>query len=155
MRDMMNMGLGERTVTVNRKNLLEKLRENRDKHQREYRESLEGYRALAQERLVRLREKALRDVEENFDLIATKLEKFDPEDEDRRLGDMVTLLQSMSFSLKVPQDHTRSYDVAIEMAEWEVNETVELMQSQFQCFVLDDWEWQQEFKQLNKTYASR
>jgi len=39
------------------------------------------------------------------------------------------------------------------MAEWEVNDTVELTQSQFQCFVLDDWDWRHEFDVLNARYS--
>lgn len=152
MRDVLNMGLGERTVTVKVSDLLAKLKENRQKHQEEYQESVAGYKVLAGERLARLREKAESALVANFDRIAEKIDEFDPEDEEG-LTDQVTLITSMTFNLKVPQDHTRSYDVAIEMAEWETREEIELTQAQFQCFVLDDWEWQQEFKHLNKSYS--
>ena len=89
---------------------------------------------------------------DNFDLIKTKIERLNPEDESIR--DTVTLLNAMTFSLEVPKDHSKSYEIAIQMAEWEVNETIELTQSQFQCFVLDDWEWTVKFKHLNTVYTT-
>lgn len=149
-RDMLH--LGERTVTVKREQLLETLRSNLQKHQKEYQEALDGYKDLAREKLVRLREKAGRDLEENFDKIAGRIERFDPEE---GMSDTVVLLQSLTFTLKVPEDHSDSYKVAISMAEWDVNETVELTQTQFQSFVLDDWDWQDEFKSVSAQYRKK
>jgi hypothetical protein len=152
MRDAIQMGLGERTVTVNREQLLATLKENREKHQKEYQESVAGYKVLAGERLAKLHAKAEAALMEQRELLNRKIAEFDPEDEDR-LDDHVTLINTMTFHLKVPVDHTSSYDVAIKMAEWEVADVVELTQGQFQCFVMDDWDWQEEFKHLNKAYS--
>lgn len=153
MREMYDMGLPERTVTVNRKNLLEKLRENLTKHRREYEEAVAGYKTLARERLEKTKRKAETALADNFGRIKQKIDRFDPEDENG-LADVVTIIQSQSFNLKVPKDHSDAYRVAIQMAEWEVSDTVELTQGQFQCFVLDDWDWQKEFQQVTKMYNS-
>lgn len=144
--------LGERTVTVERERLLATLKTNRTKHQAEYNESLAGYKSLATQRLKTLRDKAVRTIDENFELITRKIERYDPADRD--ITDVVTLLSAMTFNLKVPTDHTHAYDVAIDMAEWETNATIELTQGQFQCFVRDEWDWTDEFKHLNKAYTS-
>tara|TARA_Y100000034_G_C6879619_1_gene402807 strand:+ start:22 stop:486 length:465 start_codon:yes stop_codon:yes gene_type:complete len=152
MRDAVERGWTERTVEVNREKLLETLRENKDKHIREYGEAVRGYKTLAQEKLAALLCVAFRCLADNFDLIKTKIERLNPEDESIR--DTVTLLNAMTFSLEVPKDHSKSYEIAIQMAEWEVNETIELTQSQFQCFVLDDWEWTVKFKHLNTVYTT-
>ena len=152
MKDSIERGWRERTVTVDRLKLLDTLKTNRETHQREYRESVAGYRQAAIKELERQLAKAVRLVQENGSIIRMKIEKFDPDDP---LDDLVTVISSISFNLEVPKDHTKSYDVAIEMATWEVSETIELTQSQFQCFVMDDWEWKREFEGLNKTYSGR
>ena len=152
MRDAIEMGWNERTVTVNRMKLLETLKANRDQHQKAYRESVAGYREAATEALKKQVAKARKAIEDNAAMIATKIERFDPEDP---LSNQVVVLRQTSFTLEVPKDHTKSYDVAIEMAEWEVSENIELTQSQFQCFVMDDWDWKQSFEHLNRSYSQR
>lgn len=151
MRDVLEMGLGERTVVVEKSRLLSTLKENRQKHQREYDDAVAGYKQLATERLTDLKSKAASKLDSNFESIQARIDAFDPDDGE--LTDVVTLLSSMTFNLKVPRNHVESYNVAIEMAEWETRDEIELTQRQFQCFVLDDWDWQNEFKALSKTYT--
>lgn len=153
MREVLSGGLSPRKVKVQRLKLLETLKQNLDTHRKEYQESLLAYQSLAKERLHKLQRKAQQALADNFAAIERKIDRFDPESEDHDLSDTVVLLNTLSFNLKVPQDHSRSYEVAIQMAEWEVEETIELTQDQFQAFVLDDWEWQQEFKFLNRSYT--
>lgn len=153
MREVLSGGLSPRKVKVQRLKLLETLKQNLDTHRKEYQESLLAYQSLAKERLHKLQRKAQQALADNFAAIEQKIDRFDPESEDHDLSDTVVLLNTLSFNLKVPQDHSRSYEVAIQMAEWEVEETIELTQDQFQAFVLDDWEWQQEFKFLNRSYT--
>ena len=143
-------GWGDREVTVNRQKLLDTLRSNREKHIKEYTEAVAGYKAQATDRLANLKKRIVKDINENFVKIQEKIDKFDPEEP---LTDHVTLTSMTSFSLQVPRSYEKSYDIAIQMAEWEVSETITLKQSQFQCFVLDDWEWKVSFEHLNKTYA--
>lgn len=154
MRDVVRMNLGERTVTVNREKLLETLKANREKHQKDYDEAVAGYKSIATERLQKLMSKSVEAVKDNYDMLLKKLSKFDPSSVDT-FDDRVVLVQAMSFDLKVPKNHVSSYDVAIKMAEWEVNETVELTQAQFQCFVMDDWDWQEEFQTIKMSYCGK
>jgi len=153
MREAHERGWAERTVTVKTAKLLETLKKNRETHQKEYQEAMKGYKTLALKKLEKLGEKAKQSLHDNFASIAKKIEKFDPED--GSLGDVITLISSMTFNLEVPKDHTKSYDVAIGMAEWEENDKIELLQSQFQCFVQDDWEWTEQFKHLSVRYSAR
>jgi hypothetical protein len=152
MRDSEAMGLEERTVTVNRIKLLDTLRENREIHKHAYVESVAGYRSDATTELEKQVSRARKLIADNQAMIAAKIDRFDPDD---ALQNQVIVLSQVSFFLEVPQDHTRSYDVAIQMAEWEVGENIQLTQSQFQCFVMDDWEWKQKFMHLNKSYSGR
>ena len=146
------MGPGERTVTVDRMKLLETLRSNRDTHTKSYRESVAGYKEQASAALKKQLEAAKKAIDDNAEMIAVKIDRFDP---DEPLGDQVVVLGKISFTLEVPKDHTASYDVAIQMAEWEVGETIELTQSQFQCFVMDRWDWKKSFEYLNKSYTGK
>lgn len=149
MQTSIEQGWNEREVTVNREKLLETLKANREKHIKEYNESVAGYKQQASERLLSLKKRILASVDENFVSIQHKIDHFDPEEP---LQDRVVLTNVTSFDLQVPRSYEKSYDVAIQMAEWEVSETITLKQSQFQCFVLDDWDWKTKFSLLNKTY---
>jgi hypothetical protein len=153
MREVLQMGLEEQVTTVPKKRLLETLKLNREKHQRDYEESLAGYKTLAAERLEKLKAQAMKDLKKNFDALAEKIQTADFTDPEERLPNTVTLLSAMSFHLKVPENHSRAYDVAIAQAEWETKDTIELTQRQFQCFVLDDWDWREEFQHINKAYS--
>ena len=150
MRDSIDRGWSERTVTVKRTDLLETLKANRVKHQDAYREAVAGYREEAKQSLLRQVEKARRAIDDNAAMLDSKIDRFDPYDP---MQNQVLVLGQVSFTLEVPTDHTKSYDVAISMAEWEVGDTIELTQSQFQCFVLDDWDWKEGFENLSKFYA--
>lgn len=142
----------ERIVTVDRNKLIETLRVNRDKHRREYEEALAGYQKKTKEKLAAMYSKAMVMLDDNVALITRRIDRFDPEDQQ---DETIVVLSQVAFRMPVPRDHTRDYDVAIAMAEWEVNETIEVTQSQFQCFVLDDWEWQREFKMSNRLYSQQ
>ena len=53
-----------------------------------------------------------------------------------------------------PQDHTKEYDINIQMLEMSEDEKLVVSQKQFQNFVLDDWEWRQDFLSNSAQYAS-
>jgi hypothetical protein len=150
MKDTLDMGWSERTVTVRRLKLLETLRTNRDQHKKLYEESVAGYRHAAAESLQKQVAKAQKTIADNAAMLSARIDRFDPDDP---MPNQVVVLGQVSFTLEVPADHTKSYDVAIEMAEWEVGENIELTQSQFQCFVMDDWDWKPRFDTLNKSYS--
>lgn len=118
----------ERVVQVARTKLLEALRANREKHVREYNEAVAGYKALALERL----DKAHREVSRQ---------------------DRLVLVEQVCVNLRVPRNFADKYDAAIDMAEWDVRETLELTHAEFQCFVRDVWEWTDEFIGISKLYS--
>lgn len=55
-------------------------------------------------------------------------------------------------SLPKPVDHTRDYGRVIKMLEMTADEILELELSDFNRYVLDEWEWAHD-KLLNSTYA--
>lgn len=151
MRMVKEQGWQERTVKVDTFKLLTALKENKEKHVKEYEEAVLGYKEVAKARLEAELGKAELKLQRNFQLLNAKIDQFEVEDQ----NDTVVLLEHVMFSMKVPQNHEKAYEVAIQMAEWEVGNTVELTQSQFQCFVLDDWDWKNEFEAVTKRYLSK
>jgi hypothetical protein len=151
MREMQEQGWKERTVTVSTYTLLIKLKENLKKHKDEYEKAVIGYKEMAAKRLKQELTAASSRLEKNFRMLEKRIDEFDPDEQ----NNTVVLLDTVHFKMMVPQDHSKAYEVAIQMAEWEENKTIDLLQSQFQCFVMDDWEWKNEFESVTKRYLSR
>lgn len=152
MRDSIEMGWKERTVTVRRDKLLATLKDNLERHKASYDSAVAGYKNTAKAELERHVVKSHKSIDDSAAMIVAKIDRFDPSDP---LSDTVTLLSGISFRLDVPRDHSKSYEVAIQMAEWEVGDTIELTQSQFQCFVLDDWDWKVDFENVTRSYIGK
>lgn len=151
MRDALKIGSGNRTVTVKREDLLNTLRENLSLHRRKYEEALRGYKEVAMRRLEKLKADTYNKIADEFQKIVEQIDKFDPE----RMDECIVLVHSANFRLAVPQDHSSSYEVAIRMAEWEVEDVITLTQAEFQCFVMDDWDWTREFQTISESYRRR
>ena len=144
-------GWNMRKVTVDRQQLLTALRQNKAKHVAEYTEAVRGYKEQATQRLESAIKTARRRLTDAMASIQKRIDAFG----DEQLPDVITVLNTECFALKVPRNHEKSYEVAIRMAEMEVADTVELGQDEFQCFVLDDWEWKNEFTAINSTYTKK
>ena len=115
-----------RTVTVPVKDLLEKLYLNRTAHRELYEKAEKGYRATVIEELDKHLANARRGKPiEHFI-------RFDP-----------------------PDDHTRDYDVAIQMLEMHVNPTIEITNSEFDCYVRNNWPWFEETLVKNTSYSQK
>jgi hypothetical protein len=114
-----------RDITVNKEELLEKLRANRENHRAVFQAALEGYRTEA---LDRLEEKVAA-------LRAGKIP-------DLKLG------------LVVPADHTRDYDRVIAMVEMDTSRLFSLSEYDFGSYVLDDWDWKRQFIRTSSAYAA-
>lgn len=125
-------------TTVKKSELLEKVTANRAKHIEQYADSVNDYKALA---LVQL------------DDAVNSLKS--------RIGELkagqVMQLGSISFSLKVPEDHTTDYDRTILMLQMSVDETIEISCAEFESYVMDRWDWKRNWEALyflNKTARS-
>ncbi len=146
---MVHLGLGERSVTVNRQELLKALKGNRKDHVLLYAEAMAGYREVVKRQLTEKFDAAAKNLRQNLDhLLLVVDEAEDP----KELSDVICLIQSVQIRLKKPRSYATAYDVAIKMAEWEVADTVELTQGQFECFVLDHWEWTEDFSETSSLY---
>src|SRR6185295_867061 len=61
----------------------------------------------------------------------------------------------LQFGLNVPQSHEKAYDQIIRMMEMSVDEEITLTCSQFACFVMDDWDWKEQWSASNATYLGK
>lgn len=119
------MGMGMGMVRVDKQGLLTTVRENRDKHRAIFLDAVEGFRTKA----VELLEARLADAKAG-----------------RRIN--------IAFNLPTPVDQTRDYDKIIKMLEMSVDTQIELTQSEFSQYVMDDWTWKKQFSATNSIYTT-
>jgi len=117
---------GDSKITVKRDDLLKALRENQTKHTAEYAEAYDGYKVA----FVKEAEKLLSRAKEG---------RFDQQ----------------TIALAAPQDHTKDYHRVIRMMEMCTAEEIIVSESQFSQYVLDEWNWQANFKATAMAYSGR
>ena len=135
MRATLERGWSMREVTVQKSELLQKVRANREKHIREYAEACAGYKS-----------EAIAKVEDSMSRLKDMINAL-------REGEVIALA-TVAFNLKVPQDHSKDYDQAITMLEMSVDDKITLKSDEFACYVMDDWDWRQEWEVTKSTYAN-
>ena len=116
-----------RTVTVKKQQLIDKLRENKEIHRREFTEAMVGYWIT---------------FEHGLKVIQEKVKKRD-----------LAVDHSIPIEAR-PTSHEAEYDRAIKMLEWELSDEVTLSVNDFQCYVMDEWNWQRSFKSMHATYSN-
>jgi hypothetical protein len=111
-------------IKAEKKIILEKMKNNRDKHREVFLKAIDGFR----EEAVSLLEKGI-----------TNLKK----------GKSVDL----TIYLPEPQDHTRDYNRIIGMIEMDERDVVELTEGEFSQYILDDWRWKREWVETVSNYT--
>lgn len=113
---------GNREISVNKDELIEKIRENKEIHIQEYEKAVIAYK-----------EEALRQLE----ILMGKVQE----------GDTKVRLELTS-----PIDNRENYDKVIEMFEWEVEHVVKLQQDEFREYVQDETDFAVRAKISNTAY---
>ena len=113
-------------VKVAKKELLSILNTNRKAHRAIFEEAQRGYRKDAIEAL----DNALQDAKGG-----------------RRIN--------MVIRLDAPIDQTADYDMAIRMVEMSVDENIEISETDFRNYVLDNWHWKANFASTNTYYINK
>lgn len=139
MRATLERGWAMRTVKVKKGELLEKVEANLVSHVKEYEEAVEGYKEEAT-KLVRDRKK---EVNKELDKLVERISagSFD-----------LCLPVNLAFPLKTPTSHAKDYKQVIEMLKMSVEEEINLSSDEFACYVMDDWNWKQDFVTTNMAY---
>lgn len=124
---------GLKRVRVERKKVLETLKENRESHLQEYNDAITGWREQIQQMVDSLNgdTEGLSDDELQSRVLEIKDEVYDR-----------------------PQSHVDQYDQYIEMLETSLDDELELTQEQFAKFMRDDWSWKSQFRASSAKYSS-
>lgn len=118
----------QRSVNVNRLQLLECLKKNLEIHKKDYQEALVGYK-------VKL-EKDLTDALESLSSLKE------------------TELKGFNVEFQHPVSHENSYVEVIEMMEMSVDENINLDSQSFRAFIKNDWPWSINFNSTTTLYKS-
>lgn len=68
---------------------------------------------------------------------------------DARPGDRIRL----TLHLQVPENHADDYDRALQMLDWEQEQTVVLSEHEFAELIQDDWGWKRQFASTGFAYV--
>lgn len=117
-----------RSVKINKSELLTIVRENKEKHVREFNESVEDYKAAA-----------IKVAQEHVELAAT--------------GDLDKIAKIKAMPSR-PSSYEDSYTRAIRMLELSVEDVIELEEDIFNQLVLDEWTWKHSFVASSALYKS-
>lgn len=123
------MTMNQRSVHVNRQELLTKLRSNRELHRTEYIEALAEFH----ERLLSDLKLAVKKVNSTQNTVD---------------------LKNFSFHVQFPQNHEREYEDVIEMLEMSVDENIELDSQSFKAYIKNEWHWQGQMRAAKAAYAT-
>lgn len=122
------MNIRQRTVNVNRKNLLEALKQNRAKHVVEYQDALIAFKT----RLLSDLKAAVKKVE-----VAT-----------------VSELKDFEIEIDFPVSHDEEFGDIIEMLEQSTDEVINIDSESFKAYFRNEWAWSSGFQRSVSNYAS-
>jgi hypothetical protein len=117
-----------RNVKVNKAEVLQVIKANREKHRELFLKAQEGFRALV--------------IEDLDQMLA-----------DARGGRVIRITISPDLTDQ-PVDRTADYDTAIRMLEMSVDDVVELDHRNFEELVLDKWSWSEHAFLSNSKYST-
>jgi hypothetical protein len=143
----------KRTVEVNRVKLIEALTSNREKHVQEYDEAMAGYKAVLLSKIDQAFKDARKEIEAKYEKTKAKVTNFTDADIAKQ-RDSFTLIDAITVEMKVPRSYAKEYDAAIDMAKWDVRETLDLTHAEFTCFVRDQWDWKSGFEAVSMLYKA-
>lgn len=114
-------------VTIEKEKLLEKLKENREIHEKEYTELHNAY----------------------LDSVISGLKELLEEAEKRPTS------PTTGLHLHVPRSYLKEYDMVIGMLEFSEEEAFQITQDEYKKFILNEWEWTGMFDSMKATYLSK
>ena len=132
------------TISIDRTKLIQKLKENKKIHIKEYEEAVKNYKIIAKyamEQMAKNAQKTATLYKKKAKIIETS------EDLDDWNVDYIHIDKSPIVNIELPRSHALEYDEAIEMLELHcpidesLKDTIQLTQDDFRKFVRDDWEW--------------
>lgn len=130
----MNRVRDMRTIEMPTEDLIKALEKNLEVHNEVYSEAIENFWKQVQDEFDE-------EIEEAQEVISNK-------DLGTKRGVFVQI------AIKAPINREEDYKTAIAMFKAEVKKTVEVSQREFEMYVLNKWDWADEFLTSNSMYAS-
>jgi len=115
---------GNRTIKVEKAKLIQQIKDNKERHIKEFENAVVAYK------------------EEALKQLKAEIEKVEGGSLDAKLN------------LITPVNNAENYDKIIEMFEWEVESEVELSQEEFNEYVQDETQFARDAKFSNTFYSS-
>lgn len=145
-------------VVIEKAELLKILKDNKEKHDVIFDAACDGYWNLAKEKIEEKKlefEKAINEAKEEFTYelskISAKLEKKEKFDYDGAI--VVHFKYNSALNLKYPESHARDYERSIRLVELSVYNRVNLNDTEFERYIMNNWEWRNSFLAANNLYA--
>lgn len=121
-----------------RSKLLESVRDNRDKHQREYKEAVDGYR-----------DEVIEQLKKKINLYQTELARW------KSAETVIEIDPYVSLGLRKPEQYLKDYDRVIKMLDMSHEDEIELNHQEFAQYVMDDWAWKEQFSTTTALYNKK
>jgi len=113
-----------RTINVDKKELIKKLKTNRKNHVKLFEETQAGYEMDVQDWFT----KQLERLEDGYNF-------------------------STMFEGENPESHESDYNRIIGMLEMDTDKEVDLTTAEYTMYIEDKWSWKNDFSHLNSTYS--
>lgn len=145
-------------VVMKKDELLNKLIENKAKHDVVLATAIAGYWDMAKAKLEDKHKKLIDSIVDWKASADSEFQKFYGKVEAKEeLPAHVTLKMfavDTSLGLVYPQDHSRDYDKAIRMMQSSIYGEVQLSADEYDAYVLNNWEWKNNFFASNSAYLN-
>ena len=145
-------------VVVKRLELLQILKNNKEKHDNIYDLALSGYWDFSKGEIEKGRLKAKKELEEFGKDINYTLDKYLTKiDNKEKIEDNARIYNRFSFTnnldIKYPECHAEDYERAIRMVELGIFDNFQLSYDEFERYVRNNWSWKGSFLAANSNYA--
>jgi hypothetical protein len=145
-------------VVMKKDELLTHLIKNKAKHDVVLATAIAGYWDLAKAKIEEKQKKLLENVTEWKEECDREFTKYYAKIEAKeQLPSHVSLKMfgvDTNLGLVYPQDHSQDYDRAIRMMQASIYDEVELTVNEFDAYVLNNWEWKNNFLFSNSVYVA-
>lgn len=136
------------TTQIERQKLIQIVTENRSKHDAAFEEAWAGYLIEIRERVEKLAANT-RDFANYVDTELLKEETFD-------IPELLKKLYACKVEPVVaPINQKKSYDMILRKLELDTRETIELDDEEFKQYVLDEWDWTNQFVAASMMYSNK
>ena len=142
-----------KTVEVNKEQLIQTLESNLVQHRKDYESAMTGYKMSLRAKVEKAYENAKTTLEKNITKLNQEIDSL-TDDTIAKQPERIKVVDNLYVDMKVPRSYEKEYRSAIDLAKWDVNPTLKLSYAEFTCFVQDQWDWKIECQETFTYYNS-